>query len=245
MAAYLLDWDNYNGRSETVQILDANGILLDTRSVSSFVAGEYLVWNLHGHVVLRITNVNSASNAVISGLFFGSAGTAPTPPVSTASFVKVDTNTSGNWMGVYGADGYNVIGNAASIPTYVNVTPSGNGSYTWASPTTDPRGLQMATNPSSRVAACWYTGGAMNIDLAFTDSNTHAVAIYLIDWDNDSGRSEQVQILDPSGNVLDTRSVSSFVAGEYLVWNLSGHVTLRITNLNGNSNAVMSGLFFR
>ena len=244
VAGYLLDWDNYNGRSETVQILDANGILLDTRPVANFVAGEYLVWNLQGHVILRITNVNSSSNAVISGLFFGRAGTA-TPPASTASFVKVDTSTSGSWMGVYGADGYNVIGNAASIPSYVNVTPSGNSSYVWASPTTDPRGLEMAANPSSRLAACWYTPGTMNIDLAFTDSSTHAVAVYLIDWDNYYGRSEQVEILDASGNVLDTRSVSSFSAGEYLVWNLTGHVILRITNLNSNSNAVISGLFFR
>jgi hypothetical protein len=193
-------------------------------------------------VVLRIANVNSSSNAVISGLFFGGAGTITPPPAPAASFVKVDTGTSGSWMGIYGADGYNVIQNAASIPAYVSVTPSGNSSYVWASSTTDPRGLETPGNPNSRLAACWYTNGAMNIDLAFTDSNTHAVAIYLVDWETTS-RSEQVEILDTSGNVLDTRPVSGFSAGEYLVWNLKGHVILRITNLN--SNAVISGLFFR
>ena len=48
-----------------------------------------------------------------------------------------------------------------------------------------------------------------------------------------------------SGNVLDTRSVTSFSGGQYLVWNVSGHVVLKFTNNAGTTNAVMSGLFFR
>jgi hypothetical protein len=51
-----------------VDILDANNTLLDSRSVSSFVNGQYLVWNLSGHVIVKITN--TSSNAVLSGLFF-------------------------------------------------------------------------------------------------------------------------------------------------------------------------------
>jgi hypothetical protein len=37
--------------------------------------------------------------------------------------------------------------------------------------------------------------------------------------------------------------VSNFHNGQYLVWQLSGHVQVRVTN-TGNSNAVISGLFF-
>jgi hypothetical protein len=37
--------------------------------------------------------------------------------------------------------------------------------------------------------------------------------------------------------------MSNFTAGQYLVWNLSGHVKLRITR-TGGLNAVISGLFF-
>jgi hypothetical protein len=70
--------------------------------------------------------------------------------------------------------------------------------------------------------------------------------LYLLDWDvYGGGRSERVDILDGSNTLLDSRSVSGFANGEYLVWNLSGHVTVRITNLNGNSNAVVSGILFR
>jgi hypothetical protein len=52
----------------------------------------------------------------------------------------------------------------------------------------------------------------------------------MIDWDN-RGRSDRVDILDVNNNVLDTRTVSSFVGGQYLVWNLTGHVIVRITTL--------------
>src|ERR1017187_6626626 len=161
----------------------------------------------------------------------------------TATFVKADNAASGTWKGVYGADGYNVIGNAASVPSFVTMTPSGNLSYVWASSTTDTRGLQTASAPSSRIAACWYTWDSMYIDLAFNDTNPHQVAIYLVDWDY-LGRSEKVDILDANNTLLDTRSVASFAGGQYLVWNLRGHVILRITNTNPSSSAVISGLFF-
>jgi hypothetical protein len=46
--------------------------------------------------------------------------------------------------------------------------------------------------------------------------------------------------------VLDTRIVTTFRGGTYLVWNLSGNVTLRLINNGGpnSPNAVLSGLFF-
>jgi streptogramin lyase len=243
VALYLLDWDVFGGgRTERVDILDRNGNVLDTRAVSNLVNGEYLVWNLSGHVIVRITNTNPLGNAVVSGLFFG--GTNAT--TSTASFLKVDTTSSGSWKGVYGADGYNVIDDVAAYPAYVAVTPEGNYSYTWAPSTSDTRGLQMASAFTDRIAACWYSGASFSIDLTFNDSNVHQVALYLLDWDVfGGGRTERVDILDGNGNVLDTRAVSNFVNGEYLVWNLRGHMVVRITNTNPLGNAVVSGLFFR
>jgi hypothetical protein len=43
--------------------------------------------------------------------------------------------------------------------------------------------------------------------------------------------------------VLSTQNASSFAKGEYLVWNVSGDIQIKITNLNSNSNAVLNGLF--
>jgi YD repeat-containing protein len=68
----------------------------------------------------------------------GSGGTAASFVKTAASFVKMDTTTQGNWHGVYGADGYNVIGDQASNPSYVTPVASGQSLYTWASSTSDP-----------------------------------------------------------------------------------------------------------
>ena len=68
-ALYAVDWDN-NGRSETVQIVDAtSGTVLDTETLSSFGGGTYLVWNISGHVKINVTAI-AGYNAVVSGAFF-------------------------------------------------------------------------------------------------------------------------------------------------------------------------------
>jgi hypothetical protein len=51
----------------------ASGTVLDTRTISSFHNGIYLSWNVSGHVRFRVTCLSGA-NAVVSGLFFDSAG---------------------------------------------------------------------------------------------------------------------------------------------------------------------------
>src|SRR4029077_12917455 len=80
-----------------------------------------------------------------------------------------------------------------------------------------------------------------HIDL--TDGSAHQLALYAIDWDNQP-RSQRVDVLIFGTNtVLDTRTLTGFSGGRYLVWRLSGHVTIRVTLLSG-PNAVVSGLFF-
>jgi hypothetical protein len=65
-----------------------------------------------------------------------------------------------------------------------------------------------------------------------------------MDWDA-RGRTETIQVVDANTNaVLDTRVLSSFGNGVYLVWNLTGHVRINVTWTGGN-NAVVSGAFFR
>ena len=234
--AYFLDWDS-NTRSERIDVVDAaTGTVLNTQTVSAFHNGAYLVWNISGHVQLRITKLGGA-NAVLSGVFFGN-GT----PNTSASFVTTDTTTQGTWKGTYGSDGYNVIANAVSYPSYAVVTPTGQATYTWAASTTDTRALQKAA-ATDRIAATWYSSSSFTVDINFNDGNIHRLSAYFLDWDSTS-RSERIDVVDAAtGTVLDTRSISSFHNGAYLVWNISGHVQLRITKLGG-ANAVLSGLFF-
>src|SRR5207245_1162511 len=57
-------------------------------------------------------------------------------PTSTASLIKQDATTQGNWIGAYGSQGYNVVGNASSYPAYATVTPAGQSKWTWSNTTT-------------------------------------------------------------------------------------------------------------
>jgi hypothetical protein len=73
ISLYGLDWDSL-ARSERIDIIDpSNGNVLSTQTLSNFASGEYLTWKVGGHVQIKITNLDSSANAVLSGLFFGPA----------------------------------------------------------------------------------------------------------------------------------------------------------------------------
>jgi len=115
--------------------------------------------------------------------------------------------------------------------------------YTWAPSTTDPRALQTGSG-ADRIAATWYRSGTFSFDVNLTDGNPHPFALYAVDWDT-TVRTETIQVLDANTfAVLDTRSLSSFSNGVYLVWNLSGHVRINVI-WTGGFNAVVSGAFFK
>jgi hypothetical protein len=161
-----------------------------------------------------------------------------------AGFVGTDTTTQGSWKGTYGGDGWAISNDSQSIPSYATFSVANQSNYTWASVTSDPRALQSGVN-SWRTATTWFAASTFNFDVNTTDGNSHQIALYALDWDNyGGGRAEMIQILDGSTNVvLDTRNISAFTNGIYLIWNITGHVKINVT-LTGNGNAVMSGLFF-
>ena len=190
----------------------------------------------------------------LRGAAAGNAGTRSLSPTATstasptatvaATFTSADTTTQGNWRGVYGRKGYLLAGDAQQLPVTIQVTLSGQSGYIWAASSADSRALQKASTPGDRIAACWYASTSFTIAVDLTDGQPHQMALYLLDWDRAS-RVENVTILDAAtGAVLDTRSISAFANGEYLVWQVRGNVVVRVTNEPGSLNAVVSGLFF-
>ncbi len=231
---YFDDWDN-KGRAETVQISTAAGAVLDTETISSFIGGKYLGWEVSGDVVITIT-AKAGPNAVLNGLFLD----ATTSSTGTASFIESDTTTQGTWEGIYGAQGSVIAGGPISPPSDATIKPFGQSAYTWTTTSTDARALQLPGS-SNRIAAVWYSPTSFSVDVNLGDGQEHDLELYFDDWDN-KGRAETVQISTAAGVVLSTETISSFAGGKYLDWEVSGNVVITITAKAG-PNAVLNGLF--
>jgi hypothetical protein len=163
---------------------------------------------------------------------------------TSATFVGIDSTTQGNWIGTYGSQGYSLAGDATSLPSSATFSTNGTDTYVWTSSTTETRALQKASG-TDRIAASWYTGATntFTMDLNLTDGQTHRASFYALDYDWHGTRTQQFDLIDAAtGNVLDSRTISSYEQGQYVSWNVSGHVLIRVTNV-GSSNAVVSGMF--
>src|ERR1700686_520964 len=116
-------------------------------------------------------------------------------------------------------------------------------STTLGSPaTTDPRALQTGSG-AGRIASTWYGSGTFSFDVNLTDGNLHQFALYAVDWEA-NGRTETIQVVNANTNaVLDTRTLSGFSNGVYLVWSISGHVKINVI-WTGGVNGIVSGVFF-
>ena len=173
----------------------------------------------------------------------------PSPPAAatacsgnSASFVRKDTTTQGNWIGTYGVDGDYINALTAQPPSYGTVTFTGTSNFTWASSTTDVQALEDQPPGTSRIASTWYTGGTETFSVVTTDGNEHTIALYLLDWDG--GRAETVTAETPTGTVLSSaEAFSNFTGGQYAVYTICGSVNFVVT-LTAGANAVVSGIFF-
>ncbi len=210
----------------------ATGTVLDSRTLSSFSDGAYENLTLQGHVQLRFTRL-AGPNAVLA---------ASSTATLACCFGTIDDTRRlerGLWI-----DGYNVIGNASSYPSYATAIPSGQIYCTWAAQYDGPDALSRKRPRSHRPHRFLLVRRLPVLRRRESHRWTNTqVTLYALDWDSTT-RAETVQVIDAtSGTVLDTQSLSSFHNGTYLSWNISGHVVLRFTNIGG-PNAVISGLFF-
>jgi hypothetical protein len=248
VALYALDWD-LTGRVQRVDVLDAaTGLLLDSRALSQFQNGVYAVWNVKGGVQFRVTTIGPGA-AAVSGLFFD--------PVGTGSLLRADNATGGGWVGNYGSGGYSLAGYPAApaasnpvatpgsslfVPVTLPLFASSGSLLTWANPTADNRAPQDPGGSPNRVAACWTSGQELDLAVNPTDGLTHALAVYMVDFDG-LGLSQQVRLLDPAtGNTLDSQAVSDFQGGVYLVWQISARAVVSLIP-TGPGGAVASGVF--
>jgi hypothetical protein len=170
--------------------------------------------------------------------------TATPVQVTVATFVGQDTTTQGSWQGVYGSQGAVVVGDTQQLLPTIQVTPQGVSGFVWAPSTPDPRAPQKVSNPADRIAGVWYSSTSFTLDVNITDGQTYRLALYLLDWDQQV-RAETITAFDPATRaIVDTRGISAFANGVYLIWRVQGHVVIQITNAPGSVNAVVNALFF-
>ena len=131
------------------------------------------------------TSTSASDSTIIRIASGGGNGSA------TATFLAKDAATQGNWQTEYGADGYslaNVV--PQSIPGYASFSVVNGSPYTWVPSTSDPRALLLPGSTSQRIAATWYNGSGVSLNINV--AGPHQIALYTLDWDN-NGRAEDGQ----------------------------------------------------
>jgi subtilisin family serine protease len=194
---------------------------------------------------------STLGQSITGGILNAGAAVAPVYP-AIASFVGTDTTTQGNWKTAYGSSGFDVSQdpstNDPTLPSYATLNITGGQNAIWASTTSDPRAPEEAAPGStSRIAGAWYSPTTLSFNLSLSDGQSHLLALYALDWGgatNGDPASERIDVINnATGTVLNSQSLTGFSNGEYLVWNVSGSITIRVTNFNSASDAVISGLF--
>ncbi len=167
----------------------------------------------------------------------------PATPAA-ATFVAQDTTTQGDWKGVYGSDGYSIVGDLTSLPSDAFMTTSGTNINTQFISTNFNSALQRAKpGATCRDGAFWYGKGPFPVNVSFNDGLEHELSIYAAHIDGE-GRAETIQVIDPAtGKVLDSRSISSFKNGIWLTWQVRGNVELKFIGTAG-PNPIVNGIFF-
>lgn len=176
-----------------------------------------------------------------------------------AKFIGKDSTTSGNFSGIYGADGFVLCGHAQAsdtaldyrnLPDYVSdITYAFNRTMNWTTNSTDSRAL-APDNGYPRSLGAIYTQDplptlqTMTVDIETTPGKEFQTALYFLDWD-DTGRRSAVEMFDLETKELiaPVQIVRDFSDGKYLIYTYNNPVRFRINQVRG-PNATLSGIFF-
>jgi hypothetical protein len=229
---YAVDWDS-TARRETITV-DGH----TTELSSSFHEGAWVSLPIEvasGGTVTITVDRTAGSNAVLSGIFLGEAGTPPALPVSSSP--------QGNWVGPFGSAGYalaawNGTSDLTSLPT-ASLTLAQGSRYQWAPATTDERALENHTK-TTRLAATYYAPGEILLQLGFTTAYSGNVELYALDWDSTARR--EIISVDGESAVLS----GEFNHGAWISFPVSvaaGGTVSIVVDRTAGANTVLSGVF--
>jgi hypothetical protein len=154
---------------------------------------------------------------------------------ASANYLGIDTTTKGNWKGVYGQDGNVIAQHSVQAPTYSTFDTRNVSLYLLDLWSTDPRSLLKflySYSASERIASFFHSASYLDIIVSATDNQPHRVALYFCDWTY-IGRSVTVETRDYATDALfDTRQLTDYTGGVYLIYSYNGGVYFRVKNNN-------------
>jgi len=185
---------------------------------------------------------------------------------SAAPIQGPDTTTQGNWVGVYGSQGYvlpayaratggavNPGSNAddlASLPAAIDdytvgfytTSGAGRGRGLWSASTTDVRALQDPANPSgARKANYWFDSSGFDVTMKLNQPARYNMSVYTMSWDS-AARNERIVV--PGKTSVDTGDIYD---GNWYTTDVSGDefspIRFSIEKLGG-TNAVIQAITF-
>ena len=229
---YALDWDS-TARRELITVNGQSAILS-----SSFHEGAWVALPVNvpaGGTATITVDRTAGANAVLSGIFLGEGGSPPNPAVSSAP--------QGSWVGVHGADGYDLAAwgtsDLASLAGGASVSLIKATRYVWAASSTDVRALQ-APSGLEREAATYYDPNEIQLQLTFPVGYSGSLELYAVDWDSSTRR----EVVTVNGQTAALSSPFNEGAWVTLPVNVPSGGTATITvDRTAGANAVLSGVF--
>jgi uncharacterized protein (TIGR03790 family) len=166
-------------------------------------------------------------------------GDVATGSQASATYLGVDTTTSGNWIGQYGSEGYIIPNSSTNLPNYVQLRVTADITDKTCS---DSRCLETA----DRLSRTWnsWQASTFTIDINISDGKTHKISLYAYDsFHSGDIQNFTIKAADSSA-ILSSQDLSSFFNGVYQIWEISGHVTIVMRGTTPPIPAIINGLFF-
>jgi hypothetical protein len=246
VSLYLLDWDAQN-RTQTVEIFNKDGQLLDSRTVSAFRDGVYLTWDVQGDVRFDFTKV-AGPNAILNGIFFDPAGSIPGTNTHTVtiSAANPDRGTVTGGGTFQAGQSVTVTATPNAGFTFVNWTEGGaavstSQAYTFTananrnlvanfSPATTGTNVTVTVSPNPAAGGTASGGGTVQAGQSVTVTATPNAGFNFVNWTE-------------GGTAVGTTAAFTFTANanRNLVANFSPITTGTNVTVNVSANPAAGG----
>ena len=167
----------------------------------------------------------------------------------------VDDATRGNWIGVYGRDGYSLSGwndstDQEDLPYYIDTVEYINGSggpWLAEGDTADINALQSPDDPDGnrRFSQRYNWGNTQSVRIRANDDDLHEVSIYVANPSVELDQKQTVQMFKDGNAITDEFLMEDLFNGKYVTTLFQGSVDIVITKKGPSSGyTLLNAVFF-